>query len=246
MYKIGCAEIWGGIRGNEVEAETSGVRACLFSSACGGREGGDIYYFSVCSSDLLTRIVVADVTGHGEIVANTSQWLYDTLKVRMDSADGSEVLADLNRLATEYGYKAITTAAIAGFFRKTGGLFFSYAGHYPVLVRPRSQSEWVPAELPDRKDAANLPLGVDADTPYDQSQVLLCPGDQLLIYSDGVIEAPSVAGGRFGEERLRSVLNGLPAADIIAIKRTVLGELEEHTGGTLTHDDVTFIVAEIR
>ena len=46
VRRIKCAEIWGGIHGDELPVETSGVRACLFSRVCEGGKGGDIYYFS--------------------------------------------------------------------------------------------------------------------------------------------------------------------------------------------------------
>ena len=82
--------------------------------------------------------------------------------------------------------------------------------------------------------------------PYDQAQLLLSSGDQLFLYTDGLTDAPGAAGRRFGEERLRAVLNGLPPMDVSAIKRGVLNALQQHTGGALDHDDVTLIVAEVR
>jgi hypothetical protein len=51
-HHIQCSEIWGGIRGDQLEAESSGLRASLFSRACEGGKGGNIYDFSVCSSEL--------------------------------------------------------------------------------------------------------------------------------------------------------------------------------------------------
>ena len=79
VHRIRCAEVWGGIRNAELEAVTSGVRASLFSSSCEGGEGGDVYYFSVCGADSLTRVALADVTGHGQTVSQVGRWLYDAL-----------------------------------------------------------------------------------------------------------------------------------------------------------------------
>ena len=115
IYRIACSKIWGGIRGNDLEVVTSGIRASLFSSACDGGKGGDIYYLSVCSSDLLTRIAIADVMGHGHAAADISGWLYESLESNMDSHEGNEILSDLNQQAIQYGYKAITTAAVVTF-----------------------------------------------------------------------------------------------------------------------------------
>lgn len=118
MYEIKCGELWGGIRGTDVAAITSGVEASLFSSACGGGKGGDIYYLSACASDLLTRIAMADVVGHGKAVPDTSEWLYHSLRERMSGVEGNEVLSDLNALAVQHGHTAITTATIAAFHRE--------------------------------------------------------------------------------------------------------------------------------
>lgn len=248
MYEVRCSEIWGGIRGNDLEVATSGLRASLFSAACDGGKGGDLYYFSVCGSDLLSRIAIADVMGHGAAVSNTSQWLYDSLEARMNSAEGNEVLADLNRLACEYGYRAMTTGLVAAYYLSTGRLYYSYAGHHPALVRRTADSQWQTAELPQTEGAANLPLGVDVDAEFTQSDTPFAHGDQVFIYTDGVIEAPGRDGTLFGEPRLRSVLDecALRGDDPVRMKQTVLASLLEHTGGALKHDDVTFMMIEIR
>ncbi len=69
---ISCSEIWGGVSGEDLEARTSGVDASLYSSSAEGSKGGDVYYISVCSSDLITRVAIADVIGHGEEVSHIS------------------------------------------------------------------------------------------------------------------------------------------------------------------------------
>ena len=63
MRRIRCAEIWGGVHNCDEDILTSGITASLYSAAADGGRGGDIYYLSVCSSDLLTRIAIADVVG---------------------------------------------------------------------------------------------------------------------------------------------------------------------------------------
>jgi hypothetical protein len=60
--RLPCAAIWGGIEPASLDVCTQGVIASLCSTASGGQRG-DIYYMSVCSHDLRTRIVVADVRG---------------------------------------------------------------------------------------------------------------------------------------------------------------------------------------
>lgn len=244
MHQLKCSEIWGGIRGADVDVVSGGVEANLFSSACDSGKGGDIYYFSVCGSDLLTRVAIADVMGHGQAAADTSQWLYDALLARVNSLDGNQVLADLNALAVNHGYKAITTAAIASFYRDTSDLLFSYAGHHPALIRRSGGGDWSSADLPETDRVANLPLGVDDQLSYDQATIPLRSGDLIFLYTDGVIEAKNAAGHLFGLERLLATL-GAAGAGIKDVKEAVLAALKSFAGETFAHDDVTFMALKI-
>jgi len=246
MYEIKCGELWGGIHGTDVDAITSGVEANLFSSASDGGKGGDIYYFSVCAGDVLTRIAIADVVGHGKAVSDTSEWLYHSLQERMNIVEGNEVLSDLNWLAVEHGYTAMTTAAVVAFHRETNDLFFSYAGHHPLRICCTKDNKWTSLELPETDRAANLPLGVDGELPYDQSRISLHSGDLMFLYTDGVVEAPSPAGDLFGEEALLTALESAPPDSPKGVKNSVLGALNRHVNGDLVHDDVTFMAVRIR
>jgi sigma-B regulation protein RsbU (phosphoserine phosphatase) len=245
VHKIQCAEVWGGIQNATLEASTSGIRASLYSSSCDGGRGGDVYYFSVCGHDVLTRVALADVTGHGETVSHVSQWLYDSLAARMNSRRCDKVLLDLNREADVFGEEAISTAAVVGFYRWTGRLYFSYAGHPPALVYRRRAGKWAPIELREKAGLRNLPVGVTDKTRFDQGQMRLRRGDRLLLYTDGVIEAPDPAGRLFGVERLLEVLNREGGQELRMLRDAVLGAVRQHTGGPLTHDDVTVLAIEI-
>ena len=246
IHKIQCSEIWGGNHGDELAVETSGIRASLFSRPCDGGKGGDIYYLSVCGSDLLTRIAIADVVGHGEAVSETSGWLYDSLAARMNSADGNEVLSDLNRATSERGLEAMTTAVIAAFYRASSQFFFSYAGHHQILHLALDASEWQTLDFGVRgHELTGLPLGVDEDCKFQQQDTPVAIGDKLFLYTDGLIEAHDSNDEQFGFSRLLSVLNQVARLEISDIRQRVLDELLQHTGGSLGHDDVTFMAIEI-
>lgn len=243
---IACGEVWCGIHGNDIHVTTSGLEASLFSSACDGGKGGDIYYFAVCESDLLSRIAIADVMGHGQAVAETSQWMCDSLKDKMNNVQGNEVLADLNAAAVDYGYKALTTAAAIGWYREQKKLFFSYAGHPPAYVKRAGDDTWWRLELPKSEHAANLPLGVGREFPFEQSTITLGSGDALFFYTDGLIEAEDAQGQLFGSNMLQAVLNA-HGADPQVIKQSILSALGAFTGDKrLNHDDVTFMAIRIK
>jgi len=244
-HSISHNEVWGGIRSDDLYASTSGIVASLYSRACEGGKGGDLYYFSVSASDMLTRIAVADVSGHGPAVTDVSQWIYDSLASRMNSAEGNEVLADLNRLAAERGYQALTTAVVVTFYRPDSNLYFAYAGHPPAFVRRTSDDRWRRVTLDEGPELANLPLGVDPDVRYDQQRIPLAQGDRLFLYTDGVVEAPNADGQILGATRLAAVLDAGSTGTPKDVKDAVLAAIQEYTEGCLTHDDVTFMVVEV-
>jgi sigma-B regulation protein RsbU (phosphoserine phosphatase) len=190
-HYIGCSEIWGGIQGEDLDVRTSGLVASLHSSAAVGAKGGDIYYISVCSNDSLTRIAIVDVTGHGDDVSHISQWLYQVLRTKMNSLEGHDVLADLNALVNKKGYKAMSTAAVVAFYRANSTLYFSYAGHPPILAYSRTDKRWEAVTLEKQEKPANLPLGAFPKVPYYQECRKAISGDRLFLYTDGVTEAPN-------------------------------------------------------
>ena len=82
--RLECKELWGGIRNRDSEVSAGNVIGSLYSAACSeGGKGGDIYYFGVCKGGVITRLAIADVTGHGEAVSEISQYVYDTLKAQI-------------------------------------------------------------------------------------------------------------------------------------------------------------------
>jgi len=79
--RLECKELWGGNRNRDSEVSAGKVIGSIYSTpCCKVGEGGDIYYFGVCKDGVITRLAIADVTGHGEAVSEISQYVYDTLK----------------------------------------------------------------------------------------------------------------------------------------------------------------------
>ncbi len=69
------------------------------------------------------------------------------------------------------------------------------------------------------------------------------PGDLLLAYSDGVVEAQSPEGELFGEERLAEVLIAAPTSSPQATVNHIIEEIEAFTCGHTPYDDVTLLAA---
>ena len=82
--RLECKEIWGGIRSRDSEVAAGKIIGSIYSApCCEGGTGGDIYYFGVCKGGIISRLAIADVTGHGEAVSEISQYVYDALKAHI-------------------------------------------------------------------------------------------------------------------------------------------------------------------
>jgi sigma-B regulation protein RsbU (phosphoserine phosphatase) len=244
---IQCAEIWGGTRTANEDVCTTGITATIYSSASGDKQGGDIYYFSVCSYDILTRVVLADMRGHGASAAQLSSWLYDLLREYMNSLDGAGILKSLNQKVARHGFSALTTAVVLSFNRMDGQLHYANAGHPPPL-RWNRQEGWRSLPMAESPSGtfANLPLGVQEEVHYQQESLSLQPGDRLFLYSDGVTECPNPQGDFYEEHRLTSVLDEQTNEPLHDLKHYLTGHLEAFHGGPLIHDDCTFLCLEVR
>ena len=83
LGRIECKDVLGGFQNKDIEVSAGKVIASIYSEACCGETGGDIYYFGVCKGDLITRLAVADVTGHGNAVSDISRCIYESIKSYM-------------------------------------------------------------------------------------------------------------------------------------------------------------------
>lgn len=245
MYTIKCAEIWGGNEKIDTGVQAGALRISLYSKGTDGSRGGDIYFVGLCGKEMLTRIAIADVSGHGQAVSHTSQWLYDSLENNMNNLGGDIILKDLNNLVNRENREALTTAQIISFDNSDSRLHFSYAGHPPLLIKRAGENGWKRLDLENPSKKANLILGVLENTSYDRESVVLKSADLLFLYTDGVIETRNQTGQLFGTDRLIDLLNKNPNESVHVIKRMVLDSLLDFSGGNFEHDDVTMMVLQV-
>ena len=97
-----CMDIWSGNRSIENEASTPGVDIFAYSRPCRGESrGGDVHYVSLCAGGIITRVMLADVAGHGEAVAETSQMLRSLMRRHINAKNQRRLVRDLNRKFTQ-------------------------------------------------------------------------------------------------------------------------------------------------
>jgi phosphoserine phosphatase RsbU/P len=247
IHRIRCGAIWGGVSAIDLDVRTEAVAASVQSVPSGGARGGDIYYFSVCKADVVTRVALADVRGHGEGVSRLSEWLYDSLAERINVLPGAGVLEGLNSVVCDHGFDAMTTAVVVTYYSGDSSLSFSYAGHPPIFVR-QGRGAWSPRPIDNGERLANLPLGVMRSTEYDEVSISLSPGDRVFLYTDGLIECADRDGEFFGEQRLIDVLERTGGLSLAEVRAAVFQSLVEHAGtdvGQFPDDDCTLIILEV-
>jgi serine/threonine protein phosphatase PrpC len=119
------------------------------------------------------------------------------------------------------------------------------AGHPAPLLYRQTDRKWHP--LPRRSDksyATNLPLGIEEGGGYDEQVLGLEPGDAVLLYTDGLIEATASDGGQLGTEGLIELLGelGEPDADDLPSVSGRILEATRSRGYDLEGDDVSIVV----
>ena len=183
--------------------------------------------------------VVADVAGKGIPAGLLMASFRACLHTLTATADLSSLVARLNRFcaADSLGGRYFTTAFLAQHYPGTGSLSYVNAGHNPPLLRRASGAI---LEL----EAGGLPLGAFADSTYQLGQVAIEPGDLLLIYTDGVIEAVNEAGGEFGLERLRAFVRDTFARSA-DFQQKLFASVDAFTGQSRQFDDITCMVIQV-
>jgi hypothetical protein len=122
----------------------------------------------------------------------------------------------------------------------TRRLCYVNAGHHPpLLVGERGHGIEIA-----RLDAGGPVLGILPAARYEQARCDVRPGDALVLYSDGLIEATSPAGEEYGESRVRDLLATVGAGSPDDIRDAILASASAFVGPAPPRDDVTLVVAK--
>ena len=241
-----CMEVWSGSQLTESSVEFGGLDAWIYSKPFGeARHGGDIYYASSCATGRITRLLLADVAGHGSAVADTATGLRTLMRRFVNHLDQGEFVRLLNRQFAELSKDgAFATAVVTTFFAPTGRLTVCNAGHPRPLIYRASQRQWSLLSSGSKSAAKirNLPLGMIALTEYEQFDVELESGDCLLCYSDALIESCDAAGEPLGEAGLLRVVRSLGDLDAPELTDRLLKVIAERDPANLSEDDVTVLI----
>ncbi len=87
-----------------------------------------------------------------------------------------------------------------------------------------------------------FPLGILEDVDYQVTQLELTPGDKVILYTDGIVEAMNEKEEMFGFERLQDVVQEARSMSADSLLQEILDKVNEFAGAAAQHDDLTVIV----
>jgi len=240
-------EVWGGSQLTERGVEFGGLDAWVYSKPYGqARSGGDVYYASSCATGRITRLLLADVAGHGNSVAATAADLRTLMRRFVNRLDQNEFVRLLNQQFTAMSKAGVfATAVITTFFAPTRRMTVCNAGHPRPLMYRASKGQWDyighsgPASKPT---PANIPLGLMDISAYENFDVELDPGDCVVSYTDALMESSDADGEMLGEDGVLRIARLLGDVEPQRLTEALLREIADRYPGNLTDDDVTVLV----
>lgn len=244
LEALQCMQIWGGNTDIDNGVSLAGIDCWVYSRpyrghgepVAGDGAGGDIHFVTSCATGRITRLVVADVSGHGAPVAEMATSLRRLMRKHSNHYDQRLFVRAVNERFNELSDPealpngmVFATAVFASFYAPTDEFGLCNAGHPRPLRFNAKRGKWEVLEVashdsPSRGSGSssnasapttrasdgpsNLPLGIIDDTQYDQRLFTLGPSDLVLIYTDSLVEVRAKAGEGEGATAKRMPMLG--------------------------------------
>ena len=245
--RLQCLEVWGGNEPARTSVSLSGLDAWVQAIPHANSDaGGDVHYLSSCAAGQVTRMFLADVSGHGNAVAEIARSLRTLMRQHVNHHTQLGFVKKMNKAFTEQSEAGIfATALVCTYFAPRGELSICNAGHpAPLWYRAETQ-RWQLLTSDNRsagEDPSNIPLGIIDMADYDQTKIRFAPNDRVLCYTDSLIEARAADGEMLGTTGLLEIINALPPTASAQLIDALWEALRQRVGDTLLNDDVTMLL----
>ena len=201
----------------------------------------DAFYPNPAALDRL-MVVIADVAGKSVPAALLMATLQASLRtIAGENVPLVDLVARLNYYACAHSLNGLrfTTAVLSEYNPDSRRLTYVNAGHNaPILRRANGTLETL--------EAGGLPLGIRPATNYETASLELKPGDALIFFTDGVVEAFNGGGEEFGNARWLNAMRNLPDWDAQQTLQFLMQRVDEFVGATRQSDDITCLVFRSR
>ncbi len=180
-------------------------------------------------------VAVADVAGKSIPAALLMATVQASLKTLAPTPlSMSELVGKMNQYACTNSQdgRRFTTAFVAEFDPRVRTLTYVNAGHNPPIVRRANGGL-------ERLESGGIPLGILAAPPYVAATITLEPGDWVVMFSDGVVEAENAKSEEFSEDRLIYNIHMGAAQSPAMMLQRIMSDVDNFVGTAPQHDDVT-------
>lgn len=183
-------------------------------------------------------LFICDVSGHGA----SSAMIASMVKMSLNSwgrfiQKPAEAFVEMKRLLYGKIGDNFISAYMCSINLKTGIITSACAGHPPmIIIRKNGGPELI-------KPGGRLILDA-ADATYEEVHTPLYPGDMIVLYTDGVIEARTATGEMIGEERFVEMLNRYSGLSSYTLCSRIYDEIFNNSDATVIDDDFALLVAE--
>lgn len=250
-YEMTCMEVLGGVSANVQSVICPGLDIWISTQPYQGEPtGGDVHFISLCGGGISTRIVLADVSGHGSHVYEYSEFLRNLVKRHINAKSQSKFMAEINRSFAEYAQLSRFATSVFGTYiatKKT--LELCIAGHPRPVLYKASTGQWKylgESAKPDKNDLGitNLPIGIDDEADFETFHFEFGLGDYLIFYSDSLTESKSSENQFLAESGLIKIMQTLevPGIDVQQLGQSVLSGVSQFRNQQPADDDESIIV----
>jgi PAS domain S-box-containing protein len=192
---------------------------------------------------------ILDVSGHGVAAALLSV----TLSHFLSPMPGQSLLYEADGrisspaiVAERLNRRFPLDLEVPQFFTLFYGILDIQAGDLRYVLAGQNPLAHVPRDGPPRMlHSGGLPIGLFADTRYEEQRLRVEPYDRLCLYTDGVVEAENTEGRQFGEDSLLCVLDRARHLPIKELANCVMTNVDDWTGRAGLSDDASVLVVEI-
>jgi sigma-B regulation protein RsbU (phosphoserine phosphatase) len=224
--------------------EVPGV-AIAFATRPANTVAGDYYDIfarpAMIPGEARYLIAVADVAGKSIPAALLMATFQASLKTLSSTATPlEELVLAMNRYACSNSQSGLrfTTAFIGEYSPDSRALKYINAGHNTPVLRRNSG-------LVERLDKGGMPLGILDDAAFESARVVLDPGDWLLVFTDGLVEAVNGSDEEYGEQRMLNLLHASASVTPDQVLRRMMIDVDAFVGTTPQHDDITCLLMKV-
>jgi phosphoserine phosphatase RsbU/P len=189
-----------------------------------------------CGGKLM--LVMADVAGKSVPAALLMATLQASLRtIASQCLPLPELATRLNHYASAHSLNGqrFTTAVIGEYDPQSRLFTYVNAGHNSPIVRRANGGI-------ERLESSSLPFGITSEATFQGAEISLQPGDTLILFTDGVVEAFNSSLEEFSDARLVTLVRNLPNASAQESLQFLMNQVNTFVGATRQSDDITCLI----